>query len=412
MRIGSAIVIVVVIVVVIVIVNVIVIVVLGCVGCCWLLLVVVVGCCCWLLLLWRWRSRMCLSTHERFRKEQYYPPINASTGGLTPGSKTPGVSAKSRETSMTKNSSSSRARKLPGWPGTNPSESCNCRNTTVFCSLDHAPDVAHQRACQQPCPRTGRPRESCNCGTSTVFCSVSPSTCRCTKTSMSTTLSPTESPPRFPQWSAARPKPPWSVVLAHHNLLHEETHKRNLLHSVHGLWHWHTTSANGHDPQLVDELQLRNIHSFLHHERLQHVGERRHPLLPFSAVSSSSSSSSSLHRRKRRSCWPSDAKPPCQQDWQGDRGTRGGPVLDPFHLLLVLRHEGEDIHQLFCHQRHKSIERGHDRRTVDELLHSAPLHPLLRPDVGETVRPRPAGLFFIEAEELRLGCGGSQIMAV
>ena len=95
-----------------------------------------------------------------------------------------------------------------------------------------------------------------------------------------------------------------------------------------------------------------------------------------------------------------------------DRGTHEDQVLDPVNLLLVLRHEGEDIHQLFCHQRHRSIERGHDRRTVDELLHSAPLHPLLRPDVGETVRPRPAGLFFIEAEELRLGCGGSRIMAV
>ena len=75
-------------------------------------------------------------------------------------------------------------------------------------------------------------------------------------------------------------------------------------------------------------------------------------------------------------------------------------------ILLVLRHEGEDIHQLFCHQRHRSIERRHDRRTVDELLHGAPVGPLLRADVGETVRPRPAGLFFIEAEELRLGCVG------
>ena len=42
--------------------------------------------------------------------------------------------------------------------------------------------------------------------------------------------------------------------------------------------------------------------------------------------------------------------------------------------------------------------------TTGGLSTSAPLDPLLRPDVGETVRPRPAGLFFIEAEELRLGC--------
>ena len=58
-----------------------------------------------------------------------------------------------------------------------------------------------------------------------------------------------------------------------------------------------------------------------------------------------------------------------------DRGAHEDEVLDPVHLLLVLRHEGEDIRQLFYYQRHRSIERRHDRRTVDKLLHGTPLDP-------------------------------------
>ena len=111
-----------------------------------------------------------------------------------------------------------------------------------------------------------------------------------------------------------------------------------------------------------------NLHSFLQHGRLEHVGERRSPLLPFSvASSSSSSSSSSLHLRNRRSPWPT---PPSLPVSSADRATHEDEVLDPVRLLLVLRHEGEDVHQLLCHQQHRSIERRHDRRTVDRALRS------------------------------------------
>ena len=63
--------------------------------------------------------------------------------------------------------------------------------------------------------------------------------------------------------------------------------------------------------------------------------------------------------------------------------------------------EREDIRQLLCHQRHRSIERQHDWRTVDDVLHGVSLDPFLRPDVSEAVRPRPAGLFVKQLEELR-----------
>ena len=88
-----------------------------------------------------------------------------------------------------------------------------------------------------------------------------------------------------------------------------DPHRSFRHHDVHNNRHHNHLVQELDDPRLVDELQLRNLHSFLQHERLEHVGERRHPLPPFSAVSSSSS----LNLRKRRRVWPNAAKPPCQQ---------------------------------------------------------------------------------------------------
>ena len=74
--------------------------------------------------------------------------------------------------------------------------------------------------------------------------------------------------------------------------------------------------------------------------------------------------------------------------------------------------EMEDVWHLFHHLRRKFIESQKQRDRIDDLLHGTPLYPLLRPGQGRhPVRPRPAGLFF-KAEELRLGCGGSRIVAV
>ena len=74
----------------------------------------------------------------------------------------------------------------------------------------------------------------------------------------------------------------------------------------------------------------------------------------------------------------------------------------------LLRHEGEDIRQLFYHQRH----RRHDRRTVDKLLHGTPLDPLLRSrHVKQTVWPgAPGGRHIIHVHRIvhsacRLGRG-------
>ena len=48
---------------------------------------------------------------------------------------------------------------------------CNCGASTVFCTRTHpASVVAHQRACQRPCPRTGRTTSTtCTTGTSTTL---------------------------------------------------------------------------------------------------------------------------------------------------------------------------------------------------------------------------------------------------
>ena len=95
-----------------------------------------------------------------------------------------------------------------------------------------------------------------------------------------------------------------------------------------------------------------------------------------------------------------------------EHGTLQDDVVgsDLGHVDHLLRHPCVDVpehfHQLAHHQRHKNVKRRHPGSVVGKLLHGVPLNRLLRPDLEEPVRPRPARLFLVEAEELRLGCGG------
>ena len=54
----------------------------------------------------------------------------------------------------------------------------------------------------------------------------------------------------------------------------------------------------------------------------------------------------------------------------------------------------------------RSIEDLHEGTRLDPVLHNVPLNPRLRRRVRDRPWPRSAGLFLVEAEELRLGCGG------
>ena len=91
-----------------------------------------------------------------------------------------------------------------------------------------------------------------------------------------------------------------------------------------------------------------------------------------------------------------------------------GQVLGHFDNLLGIRHERieevHDVRQLFHHLRRRIIESRQRKDSIDSLLHGAPQNPLLRPGQGRNpLRPRPAELLFVkaeEAEELRLGSGG------
>ena len=57
------------------------------------------------------------------------------------------------------------------------------------------------------------------------------------------------------------------------------------------------------------------------------------------------------------------------------------------------------------HLRRKIVE-SRQRGEIDDLLHGVPLYPFWQSGHGrQPVRPRPAGLFIVEAEELQLGCG-------
>ena len=76
-------------------------------------------------------------------------------------------------------------------------------------------------------------------------------------------------------------------------------------------------------------------------------------------------------------------------------------------LLNSLHERHESFHQLFRLLRHGNVESRQRRDSNDNLVHGVPQNLLLRPGQGRhPVRPRPAGLFVVEAEELRLGCGG------
>ena len=86
---------------------------------------------------------------------------------------------------------------------------------------------------------------------------------------------------------------------------------------------------------------------------------------------------------------PSVSKPPSLRQ---RRGTLEDEILEPVHLRVLLPlHLVEDGDQLLHHQRYRSIDSRQTRRGVDELLHSVPLYPPVRPDASETVRPRSAG---------------------
>ena len=87
-----------------------------------------------------------------------------------------------------------------------------------------------------------------------------------------------------------------------------------------------------------------------------------------------------------------------------------GQDLGHFDNLLGIRRElveeMHDVRQLFHHLRHRIVESRQRRDSIDNPLHGAPQNPLLRPGQGrKPVRPRPARLFFVEAEEHRLGSG-------
>ena len=94
-----------------------------------------------------------------------------------------------------------------------------------------------------------------------------------------------------------------------------------------------------------------------------------------------------------------------------------GQDLGHFDNLLGTRREHveemQEIWQLFHHLRHRIIESRQRRDKIEDLLHSAPLFPFLRSGHGkQAVRPHLPGLFFVEAEELRLGSGGGSVWGV
>ena len=78
------------------------------------------------------------------------------------------------------------------------------------------------------------------------------------------------------------------------------------------------------------------------------------------------------------------------------------------HVDHLLRHHSfdrpEHFHQLVHCLRHRSVEDLHHGSNFGRLLHGAPLDSLLRSRrLCQAGRPPPAGLFFVQAEELWLG---------
>ena len=88
--------------------------------------------------------------------------------------------------------------------------------------------------------------------------------------------------------------------------------------------------------------------------------------------------------------------------WARDLGHFEDSVLGNRHIQVQ-----ERTHQLVHRLRHGNVESRQRRDSNDNLVHGVPQNLLLRPGQGRhPVRPQPAGLFIVEAEELRLGCGG------
>ena len=114
--------------------------------------------------------------------------------------------------------------------------------------------------------------------------------------------------------------------------------------------------------------------------------------------------------------WPNDAKPPCQR--RSPTALRGsspqaGPSSCPLPFPFFF-HQGDDVEELLHHQRRRSIDDLHLRskaHEVGQMLHGVPLNPLLRPDVGETVRPRTPELFLKQREQLGFPLGLDRLLA-
>ena len=100
---------------------------------------------------------------------------------------------------------------------------------------------------------------------------------------------------------------------------------------------------------------------------------------------------------------PSAARKPTENrtrkaGWPGDLGHCDN--LLGHHRIDVLDHG----HQLVHHLRLKYSKKGHHGSDVGKLLHGVSLYPFLGPRrLCQAGRPPPAGLFFVQAEEHRLG---------
>ena len=74
--------------------------------------------------------------------------------------------------------------------------------------------------------------------------------------------------------------------------------------------------------------------------------------------------------------------------------------------------ELEDVHQLVHHLRLRYVEDLHHGSEVGKLLHGVLLDPLLRLwRFTQTGWPPPAGLFVVQAEELRLEREGEEAVS-
>ena len=150
---------------------------------------------------------------------------------------------------------------------------CNCRNGPSARSWSWTPVVAQQRACHQPCPRsatTGLTRASAQSGpwSSTGFwCTVwTMGICLCARTGMSTTLSMNCNCGTSTVFCAVRTMGISHCITTGKSTALSKTCNCGIFHGVllHSLDHGDLPLRNDRDVNdLVDELQLRNLHSFL-----------------------------------------------------------------------------------------------------------------------------------------------------